>query len=68
VNFNIGNKQRNRVLQVPIRSKSRKYVLRKRRVNVLATAPIRFADGKRGTARNDFMFYRPTSRALRRGR
>ncbi|HEX8646781.1 MAG TPA: M14 family zinc carboxypeptidase [Thermoleophilaceae bacterium] len=68
VNFNIGNKSRNRVLQVPIRKKSRKYVLRTRRVNVLATAPISFTDGKRGTARNDFWFYRPTSRALRRGR
>ena len=68
VNFNIGNKQRNRLLQVPIRKKARKYVLRTRRVNVLATAPITFADGKRGTARNDFWFYRPTSRALRRGR
>ena len=68
VKFNIGNKARNRVLQVPIRKSSRKYVLRTRRVNVLATAPIAFADGKRGTARNDFWFYRPTSRALRRGR
>jgi hypothetical protein len=68
VNFNIGNKARNRVLQVPIRKSSRKWVLRTRRVNVLATAPIAFTDGKRGTARNDFWFYRPTSRALRRGR
>jgi hypothetical protein len=68
VSFNIGNKSRNRVLQVPIRKKSRKWVLRTRRVNVLATAPITFADGKRGIARNDFWFYRPTSRALRRGR
>jgi hypothetical protein len=68
VNFNIGNKSRNRVLQVPIRKSSRKWVLRSRRVNVLATAPIAFTDGKRGVARNDFWFYRPTSRALRRGR
>ena len=66
VRFNIGNKSRNRVLQVPIRKSARKYVLRTRRVNVLATAPIAFADGKRGIARNDFWFYRPTSRALRR--
>jgi hypothetical protein len=65
VKFNIGNKQRNRVLQVPIAKSARKYVLRTRRVNVLATAPIKFADGKRGTARNDFWLYRPTSRALR---
>jgi hypothetical protein len=58
--FKIGNKQRNRVLQVPIRKSARRYVLRTRRVKVLATAPIAFADGKRGTARNDFWFYRPS--------
>ena len=66
VRFSIGNKSRNRILQVPIRKAARSYVLRTRRVNVLATAPITFKDGRRGTARNDFWFYRPTSRALRR--
>jgi hypothetical protein len=66
--FSIGNKSRNRVLQVKIRRSAQRHVLRTRRVRVLATAPIRFADGRRGIARKNFWFYRPTSRALRRGR
>ena len=66
--FNIGDRARNRVLQVPISKSARKYVLRTRRVKVLATAPISFTDGKRGVARNDFWFYRPSSRALRNQR
>ena len=64
--FNIGTKARNRVLQVPIRKSARRYVLRSRRVRVLATAPMSFSDGKRGIARGQFWLYRPTSRALRR--
>jgi hypothetical protein len=66
--FDIANEKRNRVLEVPIRKAARKYVLRARRTDVLATAPIRFSDGKRGVARNDFWLYRPTSKAPRRGR
>ncbi|MEA2473610.1 MAG: hypothetical protein QOE06_1525 [Thermoleophilaceae bacterium] len=60
IKFNIGNKQRNRLLQVPIQRSSRKYVLASRRVHVLAGAPIVFKDGRKGTARNDFYLYRPT--------
>jgi hypothetical protein len=68
VNFDIGNKQRNRILSVKIRKAARKYVLRTRRVKVIASAPIAFTDGMRGTATNDFWLYRPTSRALRKRR
>jgi hypothetical protein len=64
--FKIGDKTRNRVLQVAIGKSARKYVLRTRRVRVLATAPIAFADGKSGVARKEFWLYRPTSKALRK--
>ena len=64
--FNVSPRNPNRVLQVAIRKSARRYVLRARRINVLATAPIRFSDGKRGLARNDFWFYRPTTRSLRK--
>jgi hypothetical protein len=58
--FNIGNKSRNRVLQVPVKKSKYKYLLATRRLRVLATAPIRFADGRRGVARNSFWLYRPS--------
>jgi hypothetical protein len=63
---NVASKSPNRVLQVSIRKSARRYVLRGRRVRVLATAPIAFSDGKRGIARRQFWFYRPTTRSNRK--
>ncbi|HEX8065591.1 MAG TPA: hypothetical protein VF520_03585 [Thermoleophilaceae bacterium] len=58
--FDIKDKSRNRVLAVQVRRSALPYVLRQRRIRVLATAPIRFSDGRRGVARNDFNLYRPS--------
>jgi hypothetical protein len=63
--FNIATKQRNKVLQVKVRKSALRYVLAQRRIRVLATAPIRFTDGRRGIARKSFWLYRP-SKARRR--
>ncbi|MDQ3934118.1 MAG: hypothetical protein M3340_05750 [Actinomycetota bacterium] len=64
--FNIATKSRNRVLQVKLTKTGRRYLNRTRRIRILATAPIRFTDGRRGVARKGFWLYRPTSRALRK--
>jgi hypothetical protein len=56
----INTKTRNTVLTVRLSKSAQRLIRRTRRTKVIAKAPIKFRDGLRGTARNDFWLYRPS--------
>jgi hypothetical protein len=64
--FKYATKQRNRVLKVKITKKGQKIVRKlKRRIRVQATAPVKFRDGLKGTAKRSFWLYRPSVKKRR---
>ena len=65
--FKFATKHRNAVLKVKVTKKGRRIVGRqKRRIKVRATAPVKFRDGLKGTAKRSFWLYRPTHKKARR--
>jgi hypothetical protein len=65
--FKYATKQRNRVLKVKISKKGQKIVRKlKRRIRVQATAPVKFRDGLKGTAKRSFWLYRPSHKKRRK--
>src|SRR3954453_2620338 len=59
--FKYASKHRNAVLKVKVSKKGRRIVKAlKRRIRVHATAPVKFRDGLKGTARRSFWLYRPS--------
>jgi len=59
--FKYATKHRNAILKVKVSKKGRRIVGRqKRRIRVHATAPVKFRDGLKGTARRSFWLYRPS--------
>ena len=61
--FKYRSKRRNAVLRVKLSRRGRALAARaKRRTRIHAKAPMRFTDGRRGTARRAFWLYRPSRR------
>jgi hypothetical protein len=59
--FKFATKHRNALLTVKVSKKGRRIVGRqKRRIKVHATAPVKFRDGLKGTAKRSFWLYRPS--------
>jgi hypothetical protein len=59
--FKYATKHRNAVLKVKVSKNGRKIVGRqKRRIRTYATAPVKFRDGLKGTAKRSFWLYRPS--------
>jgi hypothetical protein len=65
--FKFATKHRNAVLKVKVSKKGRRIVGRQtRRIKVQATAPVKFRDGLKGTAKRSFWLYRPSHRKARK--
>jgi Zinc carboxypeptidase len=65
--FSFATKRRNAILRVKITKRGRRIVKRqKRRIRVHASAPIKFTDGLKGTAKRSLWLYRPSHVKLRR--
>jgi hypothetical protein len=59
--FKFATKHRNAVLKVKVTKKGRRIVgSQKRRIKTHATAPVKFRDGLKGTAKRTFWLYRPS--------
>ncbi len=64
--FKYPTKRRHAVLVVKLTRKAVRMASARRRQRVHAVAPMRFTDGRRGTARRSFLLYRPSSAKRRR--
>jgi hypothetical protein len=65
--FKYASKHRNAVLKVKVTKKGQRIVrVLKRRIRVKATAPVKFRDGLKATAKRSFWLYRPSHKKKRR--
>ena len=61
--FRYATRHRNAVLKVKLTKKGRRIVTgQKRRMRAYATAPVKFRDGLKGTAKRSFWLYRPSQK------
>jgi hypothetical protein len=60
--FNYPKAKKNAVIRVKLTKRGRRIASRGRRDRVYATAPMRFTDGRKATAKRSFWLYRPSRR------